>query len=171
MIVEPVETLMTRILRQYNNKPEGWNVLTDSKGNVLVLGPRTGYRLKLISLNPVEYTGVGMKINRLNEVRKALSSEPSYGFRPLAKDVIGELLNNKSQSRQNAIIYELLKKNPVSTREIERRKPRAILGGPIISHPDLNIISSNQRKLEAKLSLEADKLFKRKYPGRAAIYR
>ena len=171
MIVEPVEILMARILRQYNNKPEGWNVLTDSKGNVLVLGPKAGYRLKLISLNPVEYTGVGMKIKRLNDVRKAISSEPSYGFRPLAKDVVRELLNYKSQSRQNAMIYELLKQKPVSTGEIEKRKPRAILGGPIIAHPDLNIISDNQRKLEAKLALEADKLFKRKYPGRAAIYR
>ncbi|MCK4434696.1 hypothetical protein KAU92_04335, partial [Candidatus Bathyarchaeota archaeon] len=68
---------------QYNKKPEGWTVLIDRKGNMLILNPRVGYRLKLVPLNPREYTGVGVKLNSLNEMQKVTEGVPSYGFRPL----------------------------------------------------------------------------------------
>jgi len=41
MSAEPIESLMKRIMDQYNRKTEGWTVLIDMKGNMLVLGPCT----------------------------------------------------------------------------------------------------------------------------------
>jgi hypothetical protein len=53
---------------------------------------------------------------------------------------------------------------------LEKKKPKAVLNGPFIGHPDLSTISESQRELEAKLKIESLKLFKKKYPYRASIY-
>jgi len=70
VVTEPIESLMPKIMNRYNNRPVGWNVLTDYKGNLLVLGPSDGYMLKMIPLNPQEHTGVGMKIDNPKEIRR-----------------------------------------------------------------------------------------------------
>lgn len=172
MNAEPVELLIGRIMNQYNKKPEGWTVLTDHKGNVLVLGPKTGYRLKLIPLNPQEYTGVGIEIDGPKEMRRVVEGVPSYGFRPLSNMETEELLKTAHQRYTlNKLINKLLDIKPVSTGELKKKRSKAVLSGPIIAHPNLSAISNSQKELEAKLAVEADKLFKKKYPGRAAIYR
>ena len=56
---EPIEPLISKIMNQYNKDPEGWSILIDQNLNVLIMGPKVGYRLKLIPLNLQEYTGVG----------------------------------------------------------------------------------------------------------------
>jgi hypothetical protein len=169
---EPVESLISRIMNRYNKKPKGWTVLTDHKGNVLVLGPKTGYRLKLIPLNPQEYTGVGIKIDNPKEMRRVAEGVPSYGFRPLSNTETEELLNTAHQRYTlNKLINKLLEIKPVPTGKLKKKRPKAVLSGPIIAHPNLSAISNSQKELEAKLAVEADKLFRKKYPGRAAIYR
>jgi hypothetical protein len=59
---------------------------------------------------------------------------------------------------------------PVPTWEIDERRPEAVVTGPLVAHPNLSAISKGQRELEAKLAVEADKLFRRKYPLRARTY-
>lgn len=173
MNVEPIESLMRRIIDQYNKKPEGWSVLTDDKGNVLVLGPRTAYRLKLIFLNPQEYTGVGVRIGGAKQMRKVVEGVPSYGFRPLSGMETKKLLSTIHQSGtvQNGLIKKLLGIKPVPTWELQKKETKTVLGGPVIAHPNLSAISKSQRELEVKLAVEVDRLFRKKYPGRAAIYR
>lgn len=173
MNVEPIESVMRRIIDQYNKKTEGWSVLTDHKGNVLVLGPRMGYRLKLIPLNPQEYTGVGVRIGGTKEMRKVVEGVPSYGFRPLSGIETKKLLSNIHQrgTVQNRLLKKLMGINPVPTWELQKKETKIVLGGPVIAHPNLSAISKSQRELEVKLAVEADKLFRKKYPGRAAIYR
>lgn len=172
MSAEPIESLVSRIMKQYDKKPEGWTVLTDHKGNVLVLGPKIGYRLKLIPLNPQEYTGVGIKIAGLREMRRVVEGVPSYGFRPLSSVETEELLNTVHQGYiQSKLINKFLEMKPVSTGELKKKRPKAVLSGPVIAHSNLGAISKSQRELEAKLAVEADKLFRKKYPQRAAIYR
>lgn len=172
MNVKSIKSLVTRILDQYNKKPEGWKVLNDRKGNVLVLGPKVGYRLKLVPLNPREYTGVGVKINRSEEMRSITQGVPSYGFRPLSDKETKELFSTVHQGStlQTKLIQKLLGTKPVPTREIRKKETKAVLTGPVITHPSLSTISKGQRELEKKLSMEADKLFRKKYPHRAAIY-
>lgn len=172
MGAEPIELVIERILGQYNRKPEGWSVLTDQRGNVLVLGPGLGYRLKLIPLNPQEYTGVGARIRGSEEIQKIVEGIPSYGFRPLSREETRRLLEGVQQggALQDKLIEKLLGTKPVPTWELQERRPEAILSGPVIAHPDLSAISRGQEELEKRLAVEAMKLFRKRYPLRAGIY-
>lgn len=173
MDTEPIESLMNEIMLRYNRKPEGWKVLTDHKGNVLILGPKAGYRLKLVPLNPQDYIGVGVKIGGAKEVRRIVEGVPSYGFRPLSGKEIKLLFSTIHQKStiQNRLVKKLLSMKPVPTWQLQKNKPEAVLAGPVVTHPNLSAISKSQRKLEKKLAVEAYKLFRKKYPGRAEIYR
>ena len=171
MVTEPIESLLPKIMNRYNKHPLGWNVFRDYKGNFLVLGQNDGYMLKMIPLNPQEYTGVGIKIDDSNEMQRLVEGAPSYGFRPLSTKQTERLVNSFSQGeKQQRLISKLLTQKPVSIPELEKKKSNAILGGPFIGHPDLSTISENQRELETKLKIESLKLFKKKYSYRAAIY-
>jgi len=167
----PIESLIPKIMNQYNKQPVGWTVLTDPKGNVLVLGPSKGYMLKTLTLNPQEYTGVGMEIEDTEDLRRVVELGPSYGSRPLSNEQAKELINSLShRGKQTRLISQLLRKKPVPTWKLEKKKPSAIVSGPIIAHPNLSAISRSQRELDLKLKFEADKLFRKKYPHRASIY-
>jgi hypothetical protein len=171
MSTEPIESLLNKILSQYNRRPEGWSVLADRKGNVLVIGPKAGYRLKLVPINPHEYTGVGIRVDELEEFRNLADGMPSYGFRPLSSQATEELFNTiNKKTVDNNLINELLGKKTVSTHILGKKRSGSILTGPIITHPNLSEISKSQRELETKLNIEADKLFRRKYPRRALYY-
>jgi hypothetical protein len=73
-------------------------------------------------------------------------------------------------NKQQRLLSQILKKNPVPIPEVQKKRPKAVLGGPFIGHPDLSTISERQRELEAKLKIESLKLFHKKYPYRASIY-
>ena len=171
MSTEPVELLTNKIMDRYNKHPVGWTVLRDFKGNVLVTGPNEGYMLKIIMINPQEYTGIGVKIDNPRELRTLMEGSPAFGYRPLTNMQAEELLNSFRHERQNRLTSEILERNPVSTSEIEKKRPNAVLSGPIIAHPDLSTISKSQRELESKLRIGAEKLFRQKYPHRAEMYR
>ena len=169
---EPIESLMPRILNRYNRKPSGWMVLTDSHRNVLVLGPKIGYRLKLVQLNPRQFTGVGVKIKNTRRIRKQVEGGPSYGFRPLSSSAVEQLIVSGDSGRiPNELLNDFFNLSPVPLGDINKTRPKAILSGPVLVHPNLNVLSTSQKKLEAKLSLEADKLFRTKYSYRADMYR
>jgi len=169
---EPVELLANKIMDRYNKHPVGWTVLRDLKGNVLVSGSNEGYMLKIIMINPQEYTGIGVKIDNPSELRALVEGAPLFGYRPLASGQIEELLTSFRRGKQhNNLISEILEKNPVPTLEIQKKRPTAVLTGPVIAHPDLTTISKSQRELELKLRIGAEKLFRQKYPHRAEMYR
>jgi hypothetical protein len=169
---EPVEFLAKKIMNRYNRHPVGWTVLRDLKGNVLVKGPKEGYMLKMIMINPQEYTGIGVKIDSPLKLSALVEGAPLFGYRPLAKMQAEELLNGFRVGRhQEGLISEILERKPVPALEIEKRRPSAVLTGPIIAHPDLSTISKSQRELELKLRIGAEKLFIEKYPTRAEMYR
>ena len=172
MSAEPVEYLANKIMDRYNKHPVGWTVLRDFKGKVLVTGPKEGYMLKIVMINPQEYTGIGVKIDSPRELRTLVEGSPAFGYRPLTNMQAEELLNSfRHRERQNRLISELLERKPVPTLEIEKTRPNAVLSGPIIAHPDLSTISKSQRELESKLRIGAEKLFRQKYPHRAEMYR
>lgn len=171
VITEPIESLLRKIMNRYNSQPEGWIIMTDHKGNLLVLGPNDGYMLRIIPINPQEHTGVGVKIDKPQEIQRFVNGAPSYGFRPLSTGQTRKLLNGFSEGqKQHRLISEFLERKPVSIPELNKRKPKVVLSGPFISHPDLSTISESQRLLEAKLKIESEKLFRKRYPLRASIY-
>jgi hypothetical protein len=169
---EPVDFLVKKIMDRYNRHPVGWTVLRDLKGNVLVTGPKEGYMLKMITINPQEYTGIGVQIDNPRELRTLVEGAPLFGYRPLARIQAEELLNSFRNGRhKEGLISEILERKPIPALEIEKKRPSAVLTGPIIAHPDLSTISKSQRELEMKLRIGAEKLFREKYPHRAEMYR
>lgn len=171
MVIEPIELLIPKIFKRYNDHPVGWNVLRDHKGNFLILGPGEGYMLKIVPINPQESTGVGINVEDSSQIKRLIDGAPSYGFRPLSTKQTEKLVNSFRQGEnQNKLISKLLEKNPVSIPDLNHKKPTSILGGPFIKHPDLSSISESQRILESKLKIESLKMFKMKYPHRASIY-
>ena len=99
MSTQPIDSLSKKIINRYNKQPVGWSILRDLKGNVLIVGPKKGYMLKVITINPQEYTGVGMEIENPNDIRTLLKGAPQYGYRPLRKGQAKELLNSFQQSQ------------------------------------------------------------------------
>jgi hypothetical protein len=171
MKTEPIESLTNKIVKEYNKQPLGWTVLTDFMGNMLVLGPKEGYMLKMVPLNPQEQMGVGARIDSLREMKRVVEGAPSYGFRPLSRTQSKKLLDGLHHTeRQQRIVSEILKSNPIPLPNLEESRPDAVLTGPVLAHPDLSAISESQRELESKLAVEAEKLFRKRYPHRAAIY-
>ena len=172
MSFEPIEKVIERIINLYNEDPRDWRVLIDKRGNALVLSPEIGYKLRLIHINPQEYTGVGVKIQGLEEIQENLKNIPSYGFRPLTKYRTKNFLDSIQNQDliKEKLLRELFKINPVPTWKLQG-ETETILSGPIITHPDLSSISKGQRKLETQLTMEAERLFRLKYPSRARIYR
>lgn len=172
MNIKPLDQITRRILEQYDKSPEGWSVLSDSKGNVIILGPRSRYRLKLIPLSPNEYTGVGVGMEKSERITRMVEGASPFGFRPVSRQEAKELFGAMSQAGRvdRRVIQGLLGRRPISIKEIMEIKPETLLGGPVIAHPDLSSISRRQRELDEKLAREAEKLFRRKYPLRAGIY-
>ena len=164
-MIRTVEELVKELLRRYDREPRGWSMLADRRGNVLVVGPGIGYKLKLVSIDPKRFTGVGTEIKDFERVSDLLNRFPPYGFRPLPKGAVEMFLRGELRPELLRKVVEL---EPVPSWEF--RNAEAILSGPIISHPDLSVVSSSQRKLEERLAIEADKLFRRLYPRRASIY-
>jgi len=120
---KPVELLANKIMGRYNKQPVGWTVLRDFKGNVLVIGPKEGYMLKIITINPQEYTGIGVKIDSPRELRTLVDGSPAFGYRPLTNMQAEELLNSfRHRERQNRLISEILERKPVPTLEIEKKR-------------------------------------------------
>jgi hypothetical protein len=168
---EPLDSLLKEILSRYNENPRGWRVFADAKGNMLVLGPGTGYRLKFLSLNPADVMGVGVDIS-MDEAQGMPLGVPSYGYRPLSHGDVAQLFSSLHRNGPvpQGLIDGLLGIRPVPTWDLKGESSRGVLTGPIIAHPDLASISRGQRELDAKLTLEVDKLFRAKYPFRAGIY-
>lgn len=173
MRFEAIETLTKKILDEYNRNPVGWKVLADLKGNVIILGPKGCYQLRLVPINPMEYMGVGTKMPNSEGLSSITEASPPYGFRPLSIKATKKLLTATRQYNSiltGKLIRKFLGIRPVSIETIMQEKPGSILSGPVITLSSLNLISEKQRKLEFKLAKEADKLFRKRYPYRASIY-
>jgi len=169
--VEPANLMLNEIMNRYNEQPTGWIVLTDFKGNILILGPNEAYRLKTLPINPQEHIGVGVKIDTPHEIRRRIEGAPPYGFRIISSKQFKKLTNRFSNTEsQSKLLSKILNNKTLSTWEIETKGRNAVLSGPVIAHPDLSTISKSQRQLDLKLTIEAGKLFRKKYPNRAAIY-
>ncbi|MEM3447922.1 MAG: hypothetical protein QXP38_03440 [Nitrososphaerota archaeon] len=173
MEIKALEESVKEILEGYNKRPKGWQFLSDPLGNILALGPEVGYRIKLMMINPNESLGVGVKIQDVEPLRRSIGVKFDSGFRPLDHDLSKTLISAVSENRITdlAVINKILQIDPVPIHELERKDLGAVLGGPFLTHPDLRSISRSQLELDAKLSAELDKLFRKRYPLRAGIYR
>lgn len=181
MEIRSVEEIMKEVAEGYNRRPKGWQIASDGRGNALVVGPESGFRLKLMMVSPEETIGVGASIDDVEEVRRgigagaATSARPSCGFRPLsegdAKAIVESMRSASAVARGQEMVRRIMATDPVPTWRLQEDEMGAVMSGPYIAHPDLRLVSKSQSELDARLSTEVDRAFRARFPMRASIYR
>ncbi len=171
--LEPAEKIVPRIVKEYTEQPRGWHIMNTPRGEVLVLSPDSAFQLKLIPLNPYEFTGAGVELPRSNKAIESIRSSPEFGLRPIdEKDlqVILDTLGNPQDT--NPEIQEILKRSPVSLEDLSSKSHVAdhILRGPVLMRPDLGSLSPELLKMQLSLDRTAHKVFRDRYPMRAGMY-
>lgn len=163
--IKPLEKIGKEVIERYNKHPSGWRFLHDAHHNILALGPRRGYRLKIMPITPKKSTGVGVKVNLESSTREEVQKLPPWGLRPISETEVRKLLLASMKNKQipRKISKRLMERKPVPFKDKEEHN----LLGPIAFPRDLNSIIKGQKKLERRLKRETYELFKQRYPRRA----
>lgn len=168
---EPVDSIVPRIMELYTQSPKGWHVLSTPKGDMLIMGPDSSFHLKLIPINPTEFTGVGVEIPGSHKSLDFVRRVPEYGFRPIHDSDLDQILSLLNQgSDAQSVIKSIIQREPMTPTAIEHSDARHILTGPVLTRPNLGDISSEISKVHSSLEREALELFRKKYPMRAGMF-
>ena len=170
---EPAEKIVPRIVKQYTENPRGWHIMNTPLGEVLVLSPDSAFQLKLIPLNPFEFTGAGVELPRSSKTIEEIRSSPEFGLRPIdEKDLQGILTALGSPQGTSPEIQEILRRAPVSLEDLSAKEHAAdhILRGPVLLRPDLSSLSPELLKMQMTLDRSAQKTFRNRFPMRAGMY-
>ncbi len=169
--IEPADEIVPRILSQYSKSPRGWRVLSTPRGEMLVVGPDSAFQLKLISLNPMEFTGAGMEISDSNDAIDRLRASPEYGLRPLDNLDIQRLIDSMSNPAESRTHLEsIIQRDPILPKDLEDTRVEHILTGPVFTRPELGSMNPEILKIQDSLERSAQSIFKKKYPMRAGMY-
>ncbi|MFW9909454.1 MAG: hypothetical protein ACFFEF_12840 [Candidatus Thorarchaeota archaeon] len=170
---EPAEKIVPRIVKQYTEHPRGWHIMNTPRGEVLVLSPDSAFQLKLIPLNPYEFTGAGIELPKSNKTIEEIRSSPEFGLRPVDEDDLLSILNALGSTQGTSPeIQEILRRSPVSLEDLSTNKHAAdhILRGPVLMRPDLGSLSPEILKMQMALDRSAQKTFRDRFPMRAGMY-
>lgn len=168
--MEPSSELKREILREYNKESSEWYVFTskDIRGHIdtaFVHGKDVWF-LKEQPINPYQSVGFGVR-SVTGELRAKLPAH-SFGFRPLNRRLITEILSEESSARRMDLMVEnMLRQRPVPLSRI--RSPVAI-EGPVVYSPSNQDVFPQQQDLDTKLRTELDRLIMRKYPHLTTTY-
>jgi len=169
---ETAEEIVPRILKQYSERPRGWHIMNTPRGEVLVLSSDSAFQLKLIPLNPREFTGAGVELPESNDIVDSIRTSPEFGLRPLSEADLQGIANSVSGENQDARqeIGEILSRTPLSIEDLSSNESSHILRGPVLSRPDLGSLSPEILKMQMALDRSANKTFRKRYPMRAGMY-
>ena len=168
---EPAEKIVPRILEQYSERPRGWRIMNTPRGEVLVLSSDSAFQLKLIPLNPREFTGAGVELPESNDIVDSIRTSPEFGLRPLSEaDLQGIVSSMSGEQGAREEIGEILSRTPLSLEDLSSNQSSHILRGPVLSRPDLGSLSPEIMKMQMSLDRSAQKTFRKRYPMRAGMY-
>jgi len=168
---EPAEELIPRIMREYSRRPGGWHILNTPDGDMLIVGPRSAFQLRLIPLSPTDFTGVGVEISPDIEGLSNIRSAPSFGLRPLSDDDLQVLFDAMTgQLTSPDRVEQIIRRDPVAPTEIDAKRYSHVLSGPVLTRPNLSSVDSTLLELRDKLEQSAREIFRRKYPLRSGMY-
>ena len=168
---EPAEEIVPRILKRYSERPRGWRIMNTPRGEVLVLSSDSAFQLKLIPLNPMEFTGAGIELPESNDVVERIRSSPEFGLRPVNENDIQNIANAMSGSEEaQSEVRAVLERTPLSIEDLSASKSSHILQGPVLTRPDLGSLSPDILKMQALLDKRAQKVFRDRHPMRAGMY-
>ncbi|TFG26882.1 hypothetical protein EU527_19210 [Candidatus Thorarchaeota archaeon] len=168
---EPAEEIVPRILKRYSERPRGWRIMNTPRGEVLVLSSDSAFQLKLIPLNPVEFTGAGIELPDSNETVERIRSSPEFGLRPISDIDMQNIANAMGGSEEaRREVHEVLQRAPLSLEDLSTSKSSHILQGPVLTRPDLGSLSPEILKMQMTLDRSAQKIFRDRHPMRAGMY-
>ncbi len=169
---EPAEDIVPRILEQYSERPRGWHIMNTPRGEVLVLSSDSAFQLKLIPLNPREFTGAGVELPESNDTVDSIRTSPEFGLRPLSEADLQGIVSSMSGGDQSARqeVSEILSRTPLSIEDLSSNQSSHILRGPVLTRPDLGSLSPDILKMQMALDRSAQKTFRKRYPMRAGMY-
>ncbi|MGY5860199.1 MAG: hypothetical protein RTU63_12595 [Candidatus Thorarchaeota archaeon] len=168
---EPAEEIVSRILEQYSERPRGWHIMNTPRGEVLVLSSDSAFQLKLIPLNPREFTGAGVELPESNDIVDSIRTSPEFGLRPVSEADLQGIANSVSgEQGAREEIGEILSRTPLSIEDLSTNQSSHILRGPVLTRPDLGSLSPEILKMQSTLDRSAQKTFRKRYPMRAGMY-
>jgi hypothetical protein len=163
--------LRKEIARKYELDPKGWRFLwnAEERGryNLLIAKDSRLWWLKEEMINPMLTVGCGVRSPLETDVRRRIFgtgyTDPSYGFRPIEEEhmkrIIIDLADGKTPSRS---LSEVLNSEPKALKELDTS---FVMQGPFHQMATLNdLLSDEQRKLDARLDAELEKLVLKRYP-------
>jgi hypothetical protein len=167
---EPIEKIMPRILKQYSERPRGWHIMSTPRGEMLVLSSDSAFQLKLIPLNPYEFTGAGVELPESSEVAEEIRASPEFGLRPLDETDLHGIINSLTGSSEPGIsISDILNRTPRSIDDLSLSSSH-VLRGPVLTRPDLGSLSPEILKRQLSLDRSAERTFRKRFPERAGMF-
>ena len=169
--IEPADKIVPRIMKQYSESPRGWRVLNTPIGEMIVVGPDSAFQLKIIPLNPQEFTGAGAELPESNSVIDSVRSSPEYGLRGLSQAELEAILESMiNPSVTPSPISSIIRRDPLLPDEIEKGAIDHFLTGPVLTRPDLSDLGPEVLRMRESLDRSANKVFRKRYPMRAGMY-
>ncbi|MHA1906969.1 MAG: hypothetical protein ACW98Y_06720 [Candidatus Thorarchaeota archaeon] len=169
--IESTDEIVPRILRRYSESPRGWRVMSTPVGDMLVVGKDSAFQLRIIPINPREYTGAGTELPESNDVIDSIRASPEFGSRNLTHtdiEALVESMSNPAQVQQQ--LHDILHRAPLLPTEIEKGEIDHLLTGPVLTRPDLSGLGPDILSLRNSLERSANRVFRKKYPMRAGMY-
>ena len=157
--------MVKEIIREYDKKPENWQVLVgrSPRGfyDIIFSNPEVVWQLKLDTIYKPNPMGFGVKLD-VDPSKIQIESFPPYGFRPISPQIIDMIKRQVSTREIAAVLMKSIADSPpVSTDKI--KSPIAAVG-PYIQRPTLEPVSQKQKELSIKIDKELEKLMRERYP-------
>ncbi len=145
--------------------------MSTPRNEMLVLSSDSAFQLKLIPLNPYEFTGAGVELPESCDAVDTIRSSPEFGLRPLSESDLHGIINSITGTQGPRLsLDDLLKRTPRSIDDISADTPAPILRGPVLMRPDLGSLSPDILKRQLSLDRSAEKTFRRRFPERAGMF-
>jgi hypothetical protein len=145
--------------------------MSTPRNEMLVLSSDSAFQLKLIPLNPFEFTGAGVELPESCDIIDTIRSSPEFGLRPLSEpDLYGILNSITGEEGPKLSLDDIMKRTPRSIEDISTDAPTPILRGPVLMRPDLGSLSPEILKRQISLDQSAEQTFRKRFPERAGIY-
>jgi hypothetical protein len=138
---------------------------------MLILSSDSAFQLKLIPINPYEFTGAGVELPESCDAVESIRSSPEFGLRPLSESDLHGILNSiTGDSGPKLSLDDILKRTPQSIDDISADIPAPVLRGPVLMRPELGSLSPEILKRQLSLDRSAEKTFRKRFPERAGMY-
>jgi hypothetical protein len=145
--------------------------MSTPRNEMLVLSSDSAFQLKLIPLNPYEFTGAGVELPESCDTVDTIRSSPEFGLRPLSETDLHGIINSLTGEHGPKLNFEdILKRTPRTIEDISADAPAPVLRGPVLMRPDLGSLSPEILKRQLSVDRSAEKTFRKRFPERAGMF-